>query len=80
MKELGAMVQAELVVHDGCPVTTWMMGNVTCKPDRNDNIFPRKEHPANKIDGALAAMFAMHRYLADYGRACVYEERGLIAI
>jgi hypothetical protein len=23
---------------------------------------------------------AMHRYLAEYGRGCVYEQRGLIAI
>lgn len=80
MKELEAMVLGGLVKHDGCPVTTWMMSNVVCHRDNKDNIYPRKERAENKIDGAVAAMMAMNRYLADYGRSCVYEERGLIAI
>jgi hypothetical protein len=43
-------------------------------------VFPKKDRAENKIDAALAAMFALNQYLADYGRVCVYDERGLIAI
>jgi len=80
MKELEAMVLGGLIVHDGCPVTSWMMSNVVCHYDHKDNVFPKKERAENKIDAALAAMFALNQYLADYGRICVYDERGLIAI
>lgn len=80
MKELEAMVLGGLIVHDGCPVTSWMMSNVVCHYDNKDNVYPKKDRPENKIDAALASMFALNQYLADYGRVCVYDERGLIAI
>ena len=35
------------------------MGNVTAQEDRNGNVFPRKEKPENKIDGAVALILAM---------------------
>jgi phage terminase large subunit-like protein len=52
MKELEALVLAKKgdepaprFHHDGNPILTWMMSNVTVKPDAKDNIFPRKDRP-----------------------------------
>ncbi len=59
MKTLEALVKDGRLVHDGNPVLTWMMGNVVAKTDAKDNIFPRKERPENKIDGAVATILAL---------------------
>jgi phage terminase large subunit-like protein len=45
--------------HDGNPAMTWMISNVVCHRDAKDNIYPRKEQPGNKIDGAVAAISAL---------------------
>lgn len=64
MKQLEAEVMDKTLVHDGCPVATWMMSNVVCHVDKKDNIYPNKESPDNKIDGIVAAIMAMSRYIA----------------
>ena len=60
---------------------TWMVSNVSVKADAKENIFPRKDHPDNKIDGAVAAIMATWAYLnvKDKPRARVnpYEAHGL---
>jgi phage terminase large subunit-like protein len=61
MKWVQALIEDGRLHNDGNPVMEWMMGNVTAKPDRNDNVFPRKERPENKIDGAVALIMAMER-------------------
>jgi len=38
-----------------------MLGNVTAKPDANENVFPRKEKAAKKIDGAVATLMGVNR-------------------
>jgi phage terminase large subunit-like protein len=47
--------------HDGNPAFVWMMSNVEVKQDHNENIFPRKQRPENKIDAAVALIIAMSR-------------------
>ncbi|MED6318304.1 MAG: terminase TerL endonuclease subunit [Pseudomonadota bacterium] len=69
MKHLQALLTSKRVHHDGNPILRWCMGNVTVKKDANDNIFPRKESDASKIDGAVAAIIATNR--AQY-----YDETG----
>lgn len=64
MKEIDALVRAGRLHHDGCPVLEWMVSNVVCHLDAKDNIYPRKETVANKIDGVVAAIMAMGRALA----------------
>lgn len=61
MKELDAAIQGGRFHHDGNPVLSWMMGNVTAKPDANDNVFPRREKAESKIDGAVALIMAVGR-------------------
>ncbi len=61
MKGLEAALKAGRFHHDGNPCFAWQMGNVTVKPDANENIFPRKERVENKIDGAVALIMAFGR-------------------
>ncbi len=65
MKQLEAAAKAGRIHHDGNPCYAWQMSNVTCKPDRNDNIFPRRERAENKIDAAIATLNAMSRALLE---------------
>lgn len=63
MKELEARVLSGKLVHNGDPVLTWMISNVVCHRDKKDNIYPNKERPENKIDGAVAAIMAIGRWM-----------------
>ncbi|HIA9188643.1 terminase large subunit [Klebsiella pneumoniae] len=67
MKEVEAKIYAGRFHHDGNPVMTWMMSNVTVKPDKNENIFPNKATPENKIDGPVAMFIEMSRLLVNGG-------------
>ena len=67
MKEVEAKIYAGRFHHDGNPVMTWMMSNVTVKPDKNENIFPNKATTENKIDGPVAMFIAMSRLLVNGG-------------
>lgn len=64
MKELEAWVLEGKLKHTGCPVMRWMISNVVCHSDAKENIYPRKERPENKIDGPVAAIMAVSRWLA----------------
>lgn len=65
MKELEALVLEQRLHHNGNPVMTWMISNVVCHVDLKDNVFPRKERPENKIDGPVALIMALGRYIAE---------------
>jgi len=60
MKWIYPKVRAGVLHHDNNPVLTWMASDVTARIDHNDNIFPNKERPDNKIDGIVALIMAMH--------------------
>jgi phage terminase large subunit-like protein len=61
MKDLQALVDAGRFHHDGNPCYVWQLSNVECMPDRNENIFPRKQRATNKIDAAVATIAAHNR-------------------
>jgi phage terminase large subunit-like protein len=64
MKEVEARVLSRKLWHDGNPMMTWMMGNVSAKVDAKENIYPRKDSetdPLCKIDGPVALIMAMGR-------------------
>lgn len=80
MKQLAGLIDAGRIHHDGNPVLAWMIGNVTAQVDRNDNVFPRKERPERKIDGAVGLIMALSRALAaPDDEASVYETRGIVS-
>jgi len=81
MKEIEAAVIAGRFHHDGDPVLAWAMSNVVVRVDANDNIFPRKEQPKNKIDPVSALINAMNRaYVAPASAVSVYEKRGMLVL
>ena len=65
MKEIEALILQKKFLHNGDPVFNWMMGNVVAKLDKKDNIYPDKERPDNKIDGVVATIMAMNRWMAE---------------
>lgn len=63
MKEVEALIRSGKIAHDGDPCFAWQIGNVVAKEDAKDNVYPRKERPENKIDGAVALIMAMGRQM-----------------
>lgn len=63
MKRIRNLVHEQKLMHDGNPVTSWMMGNVVVAVDKNDNwCFDKKRSP-EKIDGVAALVTAMSGYI-----------------
>lgn len=58
-KELDALMRTGAIAHNGNPVLAWNIGNVVGHYDAKENVFPRKERPENKIDGAIALIMAL---------------------
>jgi phage terminase large subunit-like protein len=80
MKESEAMILGGLIEHDANPAMSWMVANVVAKHDAKDNVYPRKERPADKIDGAVAMITALGMALREEPvAASVYETRGVLA-
>lgn len=81
MKELEALVVDGRIHHDGCPILSWMMSNVVAHYDAKDNIYPRKEHVDNKIDGVVALIMALNRAITqEQPQPSVYATRGVISL
>lgn len=59
MKLLEALIVSGRIHHDGDPVLTWMLSNVVGHLDVKGNVYPRKERPENKIDGAVTLIMAL---------------------
>lgn len=80
MKETEALIFDRRIHHGNNPVLDWMASNVTAKVDKNDNVFPLKEHPDNKIDGMVALFMAMNRALVHRDDRSIYESDDLLVL
>lgn len=78
MKEMGALILSGNLQHDGNPVLGWMVGNVRAKIDLKDNVFPRKETAASKIDGTVATIMALSRMLPGSSQESAYEKMAVV--
>ena len=58
-KTLDALMREGRIHHPGNAVLNWMIGNVVGHYDAKENVYPRKEMPQNKIDGAIALIMAL---------------------
>lgn len=75
MFELQAAVTTGRFAHDGNPVLTWCVSNVVVRPDPRGNVYPRKDSPEKKIDGAVALFLAANRAMvADPDKRSIFEE------
>jgi phage terminase large subunit-like protein len=63
MYELEAAITSGRFHYDDNPILTWMLSNVVAKIDAKDNIYPRKQKPEQKIDGAVALIMAIGRFM-----------------
>lgn len=63
MKQMDGLIRARKYRHNGDPVFTWMLSNVVAKADAKDNVYPRKDRVENKIDGPVAHMMALARWM-----------------
>lgn len=58
-KQFETMVYQQKFLHDGNPVTAWMLGNVELSTDPSGNIKPDKKKSSEKIDGIVAAIMSI---------------------
>ncbi len=67
------------IVHDGNPVLTWMISNVTILTDPAGNIKPDKSSPNRKIDGVAAILNTFVYLIHDTKKeeVSIYEIRGM---
>jgi phage terminase large subunit-like protein len=64
-KQLSKLILSSKVTHDGNPVMNWMIGNVKIYRDANDNIKFHKGKSTEKIDGPVAVVNALAKYMSD---------------
>ena len=84
----GPMKQLERLILSGelellkDPVLEWMARNVVAKKDEADNIKPDRKNSKSKIDGMVALIMAIGRWMADGSddQSSVYEQRGMITL
>lgn len=67
MKTMEGLIRSRKIAHDGDPVFLWMLSNTVAKEDAKDNVFPRKDRPENKIDGVIAHIGALARFIQSEG-------------
>ncbi len=74
-KELERRVIAREINHGNNPVLRWMASNVSVKQDPAGNLKPDKSKSTERIDGIVAALMALGRYMvAEEERRGAYEE------
>ena len=72
MKHLEALILEKKIEFTMDPVLMWMFGNVVAKLDKKDNIYPNKERDDDKIDGVVALIMALSRWISRDEESPVY--------
>jgi phage terminase large subunit-like protein len=74
-KELDALMRSGKLGHPYGPrdPLSWMIGNVVGHYDAKENVYPRKERPENKIDGAIALIMCLGLHLRGGGSSAAYS-------
>lgn len=69
MRNMDALITDGRIIHDGNQLYSWMLGNVVNggRKGTTDLHRPDKEKPENKIDGPVARIMALGRFLLDEG-------------
>ena len=79
MLELEGALASGRLHHTNNPVLNWMASNVVAKKDANDNVFPRKELPENKIDGMVGLIMGVGRAMHQENTGSLDDFLGSIA-
>lgn len=80
-KRFEAAVLDGKILHNGDPLTAWMVQNATIRPDHNGNYKPLKPTKGSlkKIDGVITAIMAFWRALQSDG-VSMYHTPGSLAL
>lgn len=73
MKQMDGLIRSRKTAHNGDPVYTWMLSNVVAKPDKKDNVYPNKDRVENKIDGPVAHMMALARFMTGATGTSIFD-------
>jgi len=65
MREMDKLIAEGKLFHDGDPAFTWMLSNVVNGTRAGELHRPAKERADNKIDGPVACMLALGRWMLD---------------
>lgn len=77
-KELEALLTARTLRHNGNPILQWMAANVATEEDAGGNIRPSKKRSKDRIDGIVALVNALSRFIVfRQKKKSRYEEHGL---
>lgn len=80
MQKLETLVLKGEIAHEGNPVMTWQAGNVVALEDSNGNIKPDRKKSSEKIDGVVATLMGIGRWMVEPdggSKQSVYETRGM---
>lgn len=75
--EFENLVNARRLRHGGHPILRWMASGCVEYRDTNDNVRPVKKRSTTRIDGIVAAIMALSRWMAAKPTGSVYSERGV---
>jgi len=77
-QEFERVVNRGEFLHGNNPVMKWMASNVAVKMDSAGNLKPDKEKSGEKIDGVVASIMAVGRWMVtERKKPSVYETRGI---
>lgn len=79
-KELVKRITSKKLNHGGNPVAEWMANNVAVEKDAHDNIKPSKKKSFEKIDGIVALVMGLQRYLVLHAPATSKYEKEDITV
>ena len=80
-KKLEMLVINSNLAHNNHPVLRWMAANVAKKEDAAGNIKPDKDKSTEKIDGIVASVMAIGRWMErDRNPGSVYDTRGIMTL
>jgi len=74
MKQLQAMILSRRLFHGGNPILRWNTSCTTVFEDVNENIRPNKKKSSGRIDGVVATITAIARWLERSERVSVYAK------
>lgn len=81
-KELITLVRAKKFHHGGNPVLRWMADNMSVRQDPAGNMKPDKEKSTEKIDGLVACVMALGRWIVGESgpEATVYNDGEVLIV
>lgn len=79
-KRLLAFVQGRKIRHDGHPVLAWMASNLVTAEDPAGNLKPDKAKATEKIDGIVALIIAISRWIVQEAPQETIIDRGILVL